>query len=412
MALQKATSTPHRTPCIKSQFPKASCCRPGLSASAGRVYLDTCDRAYLRYLLGDAASQGARARSNHCVHPEPARTMAPWEPFYAPELLRRPNTGSMWSNPEDYSLLHNIDGVARPRVNSDTSRPGLWDEVQRSPQRCSQAFRSSQKRITGLQTFKARDPRQISADMFDADFLPQSAAPMGMSVKEPARPNMVFESRCGRVVRIPRQDQPRRIHHPPSARDHPALPTRPSTVDPANDAAASPRSAAERKRVPRTNDRKQTHQRFLSPRQPFADAGQVFESHSPYVERQLCNMCTQPRTATPSRTPVFHVDSPHASKSRSGYFAAEEQGGGMTRQQHSHPATAHTVGRYSSNSGGTPRFFAQPVAGGLREQLRVSPLPTSPQCNPHLQSPRLVSRARPHAPPCAARCPIQPTPRP
>ena len=260
----------------------------------------------------------------------------------APPLLHRPNTGSMWSNPEEYSS-HNI---ARPlETGIETWSPdGLWDEVQRSPQRCSQAFRSSQKRITGLHTYKAGDPRRaLTPDVFHADFLPQAVAhAKGVRVIEPARPNMVFESRSDRIAGPRRQTRPaasadlppRRIDHPPSARDHPPLSTRPSTVDPANHAAASSRSATARPRerhVLRTtvgvaaawlarstvdgqvggggwsraeNDQEQTHQRFLSRRQPFADAGQVFEPHSLGVQRHLCNMCTRAHAATPPRTPA------------------------------------------------------------------------------------------------------------
>ena len=262
----------------------------------------------------------------------------------APPLLHPPNTSSMWSNPEDYSQSHN---VARPlETGIETWSPdGLWDEVQRSPQRCSQAFRSSQKRITGPQNYKAGDPRRtLTPDMFHVDFLPQAVAhAKGIRVMEPARPNMVFESRSPRIADPRRQIRPaasvdlppRRIDHPPSARDHPPLSTRPSTVDPANHAAgASLTSATARPRerhVLRTkvgvaaawlarstvdgqvesagwsrvdSDQEQTHQRFISRRQPFADAGQAFEPHSLGVQRTICNMCTRAHAATPPRTPA------------------------------------------------------------------------------------------------------------
>ena len=158
-------------------------------------------------------------------------------------LHHRPNTCSTWSKPKDYSQSHN---VARPmQTGIETWSPdGLWDEVQRSPQRCSQAFRSSQKRTADLHIYKAGDPRRaLSPDVFHAGFLPQAVAHAnGVHVREPARPNMVFESRSDRIAGPRRQNRPalladlppRRIDHPPSARDHPPLSTRPSTVDPAN----------------------------------------------------------------------------------------------------------------------------------------------------------------------------------
>jgi hypothetical protein len=317
-------------------------------------------------------------------------------------LHHRPNTCSTWSKPKDYSQSHN---VARPmQTGIETWSPdGLWDEVQRSPQRCSQAFRSSQKRTADLHIYKAGDPRRaLSPDVFHAGFLPQAVAHAnGVHVREPARPNMVFESRSDRIAGPRRQNRPalladlppRRIDHPPSARDHPPLSTRPSTVDPANHAAASPRSSTARPRERRAlrvttgvaaawlarstvdgqgsggwsradSGQGPTHKRFLSRRQPFADAGQAFEPHSLGVQRYLCNMCTRAHAATPPRTHTF---------------AAATL---------SHACEPHAVGRYSSGAPGTPRFFHAPVAGGLKEQLRVSPHPIS------LQS--TFPRARPH----------------
>ena len=306
-------------------------------------------------------------------------------------LHHRPNTSSTWSRPKDYSQSHN---VARPmHMGIETWSPdGLWDEVQRSPQRCSQAFRSSQKRTADLHIYKAGDPRRtLSPDVFHADFLPQAVAHAnGVHVREPARPNMVFESRSDRIAGPRRQNRPalladlppRRIDHPPSARDHPPLSTRPSTVDPANHAAASPRSATARPRERHAlrvttgvaaawlarstvdgqgsggwsradRDQGTTHKRFLSRRQPFADAGQAFEPHSLGVQRYLCNMCTRPHAATPPRTPT------------------------SAAATLSHACEPHAVGRYSSGAPGTPRFFHAPAAGGLKEQLRVSPHPPS-----------------------------------
>lgn len=260
-------------------------------------------------------------------------------------LHHRPNTCSTWSRPKDFSQSHT---VSRPmQTGIETWSPdGLWDEVQRSPQRCSQAFRSSQKRTADLHIYTAGDPRRtLSPDVFHADFLPQAVAHAnGVHVREPARPNMVFESRSDRFAGPRRQNRPalladlpsRRIDHPPSARDHPPLSTRPSTVDPANHAAASPKSATARPRERHAlrvttgvaaawlarstvdgqgsggwsradSDHGPTHKRFLSRRQPFADAGQAFEPHSLGVQRYLCNMCTRAHAATPPRTRGAHL---------------------------------------------------------------------------------------------------------
>jgi len=178
----------------------------------------------------------------------------------------------VWSNTKDYSLMQDGRGYTSQAV-----RAGLWGDVQRSPQKCSQAFNSSQSRMSGVPAFFARDSRQVCAEMFDTNFLARAATPMAMRVKEPSRPNMVFASRVDRFAK-PRPQwhaQPARAtnDHRPSTRGLTPWPSnggsRPSTVG----QNISPRRSAARLR------------------QPFADASQPFAPHSVRVERQLCNMC-------------------------------------------------------------------------------------------------------------------------
>ena len=89
--------------------------------------------------------------------------MAPWEPFVAPPLLRRPNTGSQWVPAPAESPWASVDGFAPSNTTGEPQRFSLYEGVQRSPQRCSQAFRSSQSRFANLQSVRSGDPRQLRA---------------------------------------------------------------------------------------------------------------------------------------------------------------------------------------------------------------------------------------------------------
>ena len=201
--------------------------------------------------------------------------MAPWEPFYSPPLLRRPNTGSMWEPPANSdSPWRSLAGFAPPAQREiESVRPTMWEDVQRSPHCNSQAFRSSQGRMHGLPSGRAHDPRQLLADNFNADFLPRSAV-QGVSVKEPGRPNMVFESRFDRFAGPVRRSRP---HH--------IVPARPTTV-----ADADHRDRHLLRHTIQSRDAVRQSQRFMPRRQPFADAGHAFVPHPLRTERQLCNL--------------------------------------------------------------------------------------------------------------------------
>lgn len=202
--------------------------------------------------------------------------MAPWESstWLHSELLRRPNTGSLWERTQRFeSPWLEIDGKSASSLSFEPDRfASISEEVLHSPQRCSQAFRSMQSRVAPLQSVRAGDPRQLKADIFDLDAPPREALPHGLGVREPSRGHAVFESTFDRFAPPKRRPRP---HH--------LIPARPSTVQAADAREQwvignAVRSSRAGPRSPR--------------RQPFADASRAFVPHTQHVERQLCNLYT------------------------------------------------------------------------------------------------------------------------
>ena len=102
-------------------------------------------------------------------------------------------------------------------------------------------------------------------------------------------------------------------------------------------------------------------------KRPRADAPAL-----PLPTTAVCRRWAGLRAAL-ARRPANHLQHVHSGPRR---HATAHAG---LRRDSSHACEPHAVGRYSLGSPGTPRFFHAPVAGGLKQQLRVSPTP--PRCS-------------------------------